>query len=83
MEMPMRILVNKVRPPAPLNSPFSWHVKSGKEISDQTHEHRHVVRDDFRNVEITQGSHQHLIFRTAGIRTTQSTGHDQHRLDGS
>ena len=63
--------------------PFSWHVQSRKEITDQTHEDGHVIGDNLGNVEITQSSHQHLIFGSTRIRTTQCTGDDQDRFDRS
>jgi len=35
-------------------------VKCWKEITDQTHEHRQVIGDDLRDVEVSQSAHQHL-----------------------
>ena len=48
---------------------FSRHVQGREEIPDETHEHGHVLNDDFGYVEVAQRSHQNL--------TKQSTYHAQ------
>lgn len=62
---------------------LTWHIESWEEIRDQTHEDWQVINDDLGNVEISQSSHQHLVLRTVGVTSLQSTSHHQHRLDGS
>lgn len=62
--------------------PFAGHVKRWEQITDQAHEHRHVVSHDLRDVKVSQRSHQHLILRSAWISSLQRPGHNQHRLNG-
>lgn len=58
-------------------------VQSGEQVSNQPHEHGHVVRHDLGDVEVSQSSHQHLVLRSAGVSSLQGAGHHQDRLDGS
>ena len=39
---------------------LSGHVQGREQVTNQTHEYRHVICDDLGDVEITQGTHQNL-----------------------
>ena len=60
---------------------FSRDVHGREQISDETQENRHVIRDDLRHVEITKSSHEDLIFSTTWISSSQGSRNDKHRLD--
>lgn len=62
---------------------LSRHIKRGEQISDQAHEDRYVIRDNLRDVKVTQCTHKHLIFRTFPIASLQRPSDDQHRFDGT
>uniref|UniRef100_A0A1I8JGD9 CCHC-type domain-containing protein n=1 Tax=Macrostomum lignano TaxID=282301 RepID=A0A1I8JGD9_9PLAT len=58
------------------------HVQGGEQVTDETHEDGKIVGYNLWDVEVAQGSHQHLIFRPLRIASLQGAGHHQHRLDG-
>ena len=56
-------------------------VQVGEEIRDEAEEYWHVVSNDFRNVEVSQSSHQHLLLGSVSVAPLESSGHHQDRLD--
>ena len=57
-------------------------IQGGKEVSDQAHEHWHVISHDLGDVEISQGAHQDLVLGPVRVASLQGASHHQHRLDG-
>lgn len=62
---------------------LSRYIQSREEITDQSHEDRNVIRDDLRDVKVTQRTHKHLILRAISITSLQGTSDDQYRLDSA
>ena len=62
---------------------LSWYIQSRKEITDQSHEDRNVIRDDLRDVKVTQCTHEHLILRAISVTSLQGTSDNQYGLDSA
>lgn len=62
---------------------LSWYIQSREEITDQSHEDRNVIRDDLRDVKVTQRTHKHLILRAFSVTSLEGTSDNQNRLDSA
>jgi hypothetical protein len=62
---------------------LSRNVHGWEQVTDKTEEDGHIVSDDLGNVEISEGSHENLIFGATAIRSLESASDDEDRLDGS
>lgn len=58
-------------------------IESRKEVTNQTHEHRHVICHNLGDVEISQGAHQDLVLWSVRVSSFQGPCYHEHRLDGS
>ena len=66
-----------------LNLPLSGHIQGREQVTDQPKEDWVVIRDNLGQVEVSESSHQHLIFRPLRISSLQCPGYNQNGLDGT
>lgn len=57
-------------------------IQSRKEVTNQTHEHGHVICYNLGDVEISQGAHQHLVLWSVRVSSFQGACYHKDRLDG-
>lgn len=62
---------------------LSRYIQSREKITNQSHEDRNIIRDNLRDVKVTQRTHKHLIFRALPVTSLQRTGDNQYRLDST
>ena len=63
--------------------PLPWDVERREQVRDEPKEDGVVVRHNLGQVEVPQGSHQHLVLGTLGVASLQGAGDHQDGLDGA
>lgn len=57
-------------------------IQSRKEVTNQTHEHWHVICHNLGDIEVPQGAHQYLVLWSVRVSSFQGACYHEDRLDG-